>query len=206
MKIIDVIQGSPEYHAAHRGVPSASQFHRIITPKTGKLSAQADGYINELIAEKYSLLPPLQYGIPKSPALAHGVECEAEARLWYELETNCDVRQVGFCLSDDGRFGCSPDGLIGEEGGLELKCPQGHIQAGYVRAGTLPDEYKAQVHGSLIVTGRKWWDFLSYSPGLPPLCIRVERTPYANSLTVALEDFWTRYQDALKLFAQKDEP
>ena len=190
-------QGSDTWFDLRKGVLTASRMGRILTPKTGKLSAQADGLINELIGEKLSLIPPEGVENYTNRSMRWGNICEAEARSWYAMERNLEVQQVGFLQTDDGRFGASPDGLVGEDGGLELKCPQSSTQVGYLLAGELPGDYRAQVHGSLIVSGRAWWDFLSYSPGLAPLLVRVVPDEYTRQLRVALEMFWEKYQEAL---------
>lgn len=201
MRVIECEQLSLAWFEGRRGIPTASNFGRILTPKTMRLAAAADEYIAELIGEQLSSLPLLDR--PMSAAMQHGVECEPEARDYYCLTRGVEVRRVGLCLTDDGRFGCSPDGLVDvsgtdTQGGLELKCPQGKTQVGYLLAGTLPDEYRAQVHGSLIVTGRAWWDFLSYSPGLPPLLLRVTADEYTAKLRAALDEFHVRLTDTLR--------
>lgn len=198
MKIFTCVQYSPAWWAVRRGIPTASQFDRVITPRTLKPSAQADAYIAELIADRACQTPPFFTERPMSRDAANGLNMEPEARKWYALAADVEVQQVGFCLSDCGRFGCSPDGLVGTGGGLELKCPALKTHVRYLQAGTLPDEYKAQVHGSLLVTGRDWWDFVSYAPGLPPLRIRVEPDEFTGKLAAALDDFWAKYQRALE--------
>jgi putative phage-type endonuclease len=196
MKTFMFEQYSPEWWAIRKGVPTASSFDKIITAKTMKPSASQDDYICELIADRVTEAVP-EEDRPMSKAMAAGLEMEPEARRWYELECDQDVVQVGFCLDDKGRFGCSPDGLVGDDGGLELKCPMAKTQAKYLLAGTLPDEYKGQVHGQMIVTGRKWWDFASYCPGLPPLLIRVTPDAYTDALRAEMEKFWAKYMAAL---------
>lgn len=197
MKIIDCVQGSPEWWEAKRGVPSASNFDRIITPKTGKLSASAKGYIAELIAE--SVQPTSEVVCTK--AMMNGIETEPEARRWYEMACDLEVKQVGCCFTDDGRFEASPDGLVGEDGGLELKCPLLKTHVSYLLDGGLPDEYKCQVHGNLIVTGRSWWDFVSYAPGLPALVVKVKPDAFTDQMRCALEMFWKNLEDARLLIA-----
>ncbi len=193
MKLIECVQGSPEWWEARRGVPTCSEFGRILTPKTMKVSSSADKYIAELIADRVCLTPNYFTDRPTSRDMEHGTNSEPEARRFYEMERGVDVTQVGFYLDDEGRFGGSPDGLVGEEGGLELKCPKLSTQVEYLLAGTLPDEYKAQVHGHLIVSKRPWWDFMSYAPGLEPFIIRVEPDAFTRELKVGLEMFWDKY-------------
>lgn len=191
MKIIECQQGTPEWFEARRGIPSASNFHKILTAKTGKLSAAADDYAIQLIAERIRFDPPYMAG-PANAAMRHGIECEPEARSYYEFQKSVTVREVGFCVSDCGRFGCSPDGLVDDDGGLELKCVQPATQVAYLLDGGLPAEYRTQVHGELIVTGRQWWDFLSYCVGFPPLLVRVVPDDYTKLLADALEHFANR--------------
>ena len=195
MKTFMCAQYSPEWWTIRRGVPTASEFDRIMTPKKRTYSAGAGGYIAQLIADTACLNPNFFTDRPQSRAMADGINNEPEARRYYELIAEHHVQQVGFCLTDDGRFGCSPDGLVGDDGGLELKCPQLNTQAKYLVKGELPLEYMCQVHGQLIVTGRKWWDFLSYAPGLAPLLVRVEPNDFTDLLRVHLERFWTQYQE-----------
>lgn len=198
MIIVDCEQLSLEWWQTRRGVPTASQFNRIITPAKRRYSSQARKYACELVAELRDFNPPWlsNQGRPyRSTAMQNGVDTEPEARRWYEVERNTDVTRVGFCLSDDLRFGCSPDGLIGDDGGLELKCPLLATQAEYLDAGVVPLEYLPQVHGSLIVTGRQWWDFMSYAPGLPPLLIRVVPDDFTEALRTCLDRFHEEYQE-----------
>ncbi len=167
-----------------------------MTPAKRQYSAQARKYACELIADASELIPPYfsgRGGPVRNSEMQYGVDTEPEARRWYALERDTDVKQVGFCLSDDLRFGCSPDGLVGEDGGLELKCPLLKTHAEYLDDGGLPLEYVPQVHGSLIVTGRKWWDFMSYAPGLKPLLIRVFPDDFTEALRKCLDRFWTEY-------------
>lgn len=172
----------------------------VVTELASELSEAANEYICELVAERLCLIAPVEKTL--NGAMRHGVEFEPEARRWFEFDAGVDVEQVGFITTDDGRFGCSPDGLVGECCGLELKCPQGKTHVGYLMNGGLPDEYKAQVHGSMIVTGRTSWWFLSYCPGLPPLKLLVLRDEYTDKLAAALELFHERYAEALARFSK----
>ena len=203
MKIIDCVQGSQEWHDARRGVPTASEFQRILPPKTRKAGAGARSYLEELVGDKFSIYYRENAEHFTNRAVRWGQQTEAEARKWYSLETNLDVEQVGFVLSDCGRFGCSPDGLVGEDGGLELKCPQANTHVRYLLDGELPLDYWGQVHGALIVTGRAWWDFLSYAPGLPPLLVRVTPNDYTEALRKELDVFWEQLESALELVGSR---
>ena len=188
MKIFDFQQYTAEWWEARRGVPTASEFHRIISPKKWEYAAGAQGYIHDLIAEVYDPMYGRhdQYA---SRAMAVGTHLEPEARRFYEFSQSCEVQQVGFCLTDDGRFGCSPDALVGEEGGLELKGPAYKTQVKWLLDGGVPPDHLAQCHGFLIVTGRPWIDFLSYCPPLPSLFLRVERDDRTEALGTALRKF-----------------
>ncbi|MBY0515118.1 MAG: YqaJ viral recombinase family protein [Gemmataceae bacterium] len=203
MKVVNCVQYSPEWWEARRGVPTASRFDRILTPKTSKPSSQQEPYTHELIADRVRFDPRVVTDRPMNAAMRHGVDCEPEARDWYALEGNHDVQQVGFCLTDDGRMGCSPDGLVGTDGLLEIKCPEPKTHVGYLMAGTLPDEYRCQVHGQLLVTGRRWCDFFSYCPGFDPFLIRVAPDEFTDRLASELARFVDRLDAAWAAFVAK---
>lgn len=168
---LDVEQGSAAWIQARLGIPTASQFHRILTPKTLRVSEAASGYRNELLAEWL-------LGEPASDELSQFVQRgtveESAARRFYELERDVDVEPVGFLLTDDRRAGCSPDGFVGQDGGLELKVPSASVHVGYLLEAA-GDKYKAQIQGNLWISEREWWDFVSYHPSLPPALVRFSR-------------------------------
>ena len=167
-------QGTDAWLAARLGKPSASMFSKLIT-MTGKPSASADAYINQLLGERITGKSEPHY---QSEAMALGNEREPLARADYEYISGNKVDEYGFILDDSESYGCSPDGLIGDsnEGGLEIKCPAQTTQAGYWRD---PEsgvkKYYQQIQGCMWVTGRKWWDFFSYHPDMPHVLVRVER-------------------------------
>ncbi len=171
MKILEAEQGTQEWLDARLGRPSASQFHKLIT-SSGKPSTQADSYINTMIAERL-----MGYSEPVyvTDAMQRGTDLEPEARELYEFISDVKVQEVGFILDNSGEFGCSPDGLIGEEGGLEIKCPAPHNHIAWSRKGVCPAKHYAQVQGCMYITERKWWDFMSYHPDMKPFIVRVER-------------------------------
>lgn len=201
----DIIQGSREWADIRMGRPTASEFHRIITAVKAELSEGSGGYIDQLISETILVakgMYPERIETFTSRPMDHGRETEEEARLFLAKEQpGMEVRKVGFITTDDGRFGASPDSLLwangGWVGGAEIKCPTPAVQVKRLREGRLPNESKAQVHGSLAVSGLPFWDYLSYCDGLEPFLLRVVPGPYTVKLTMALQSFWANYQAAL---------
>jgi hypothetical protein len=185
MRIINCEQGSPEWLQARLGVPSASSYSKLITT-TGKASAQAEAYINQLVAERITGEPSF---FQVTDPMQRGMDLEPEARVRYEMETGNLVEQVGFLMHDTLEAGASPDGLVGEEGGLEIKCPMRSTHVEYLRNGRLPSKYIQQVQGCLWISGRDWWHFMSYHPKMTPLIIRVYRDEvFIKALELAVID------------------
>ncbi len=190
-------QKSPEWFAIRRGRPTCSRFDQILTPKKGEPSSAQETLINELIAEA---LEEQGEGLT-TRAMDEGSALEGEARAAYELEFDPPaMSQVGFVLSTCGRFGGSPDSLVGDAGGLEVKCPIATTQISYLRGGILPTDYRCQVHGYMAVTGRSWWDFYSYRRGLPRFRVRVVRDEFTEKLTAELARFCDRYNQVRVTF------
>lgn len=171
MKIIECQQGTEEWFQARLGVPSASNFSKLVM-MNGKPSTQTDGYINALVAER---LTGQSTFVQTTDAMQRGTDLEPYARDKYQDITLNLVTQVGFCIHDEITAGASPDGLVEDDGGLEIKCPMPHTHVEYLREGKLPSKYFQQVQGCLWITGRSWWDFMSYHPQMKPLIVRVER-------------------------------
>lgn len=137
-----------------------------------------------------------QKALDYDAAVQRGIALEDLARETYEKRTGHQVTGVGLCLHDSGGFGCSPDGLVHAltagwvtgswQRGIEIKCPIPETHAKYLLAGTLPDEYRPQVHASMAVTGLDRWDFMSFCPGVPSLLITVERDAYTERMLAGL--------------------
>jgi len=193
MKIIDCVQGTPEWFAARCGIPTASNFDKIVTSK-GEPSKQRTKYLYQLAGESITGIQEETY---QNATMQRGIEMEAEARNLYSMTTGEELKEVGFCLSKG--VGASPDGLVGEKGGLEIKCPNLATHVGYLLENTLPTDYFQQVQGNLLVTGREWWTFMSYYPGIKPLIIKVNRNEiFIKSLEVELEIFCRELQQIIK--------
>ena len=178
---LDCEQGTREWIEARLGIPTATGFSRIVTPG-GKISKSREAYWGDLLAE-WVLQEP-QDDVPNLYWIERGEALEPEARRYYSFHADVDAVTVGFVFRDALKtVGCSPDGLVGEDGLLELKCPKAGHHIAWLARGVVPQEHISQLQGQLWVTGRHWVDFMSYHPGLPPFIIRVEPEP--------------RYQDAL---------
>lgn len=183
IEIIDCEQGTPEWHQARCGVVTASRFKDVLAKGEGKTR---DKYLRELASE--TLRGWVEDDGFTNANLERGHAQEDDARRMFAFAARVETRQVGFVRN--GRVGCSPDSLIGDDGGLEIKCALGHIQIDRLKRGALPTEHAAQVQGSLWVTGRKWWSFVSYAPDLPLFKLRVERDePYIANLAKAVDAF-----------------
>jgi hypothetical protein len=192
MKILEMEQRSAEWYKVRCGIPTASSFDKIITTQ-GKPSTQRKKYLYQLAGERLGGVVDETY---QSFAMQQGVLKEGEAKLLYLMTSGEKVKEVGFCLSDCGRYGASPDGLIGENGAYEVKCPLIQTHVGYLIENDVPTDYYTQVQGQLLVTGREWSDFMSYFPGLRPLIIR--ETPdkaFQEALKRELESFCSELEE-----------
>lgn len=172
MKFIECPQGTPEWHAARAGKITASCFADAISRCTrksgsrdaGDPTAVAERYAADLAIERISGQPHGEP--PKAWILERGHEMEAAARMHYEARTGSFVTEAGICVTDDGIFGYSSDGLVDDDGLIEVKAPidSSKILAMWETGDT--SEYDHQMQGGLWITGRKWCDFLMYVPDL----------------------------------------
>jgi hypothetical protein len=168
LQIINCEQGTPEWFQARLGIPTASEFSTVMAKGEGKVRR---AYMLKLAGEVLTGEPMETY---KNGAMERGTLMEDEARDAYCFIKNVEVRRVGFIRN--GLAGCSPDSLVGDDGGLEVKSAAAHIQIERLIKNDLPPEHKAQVQGSIWIAEREWWDFTSYGGAkLPPLIVRVRR-------------------------------
>lgn len=166
-------QGSLEWLQLRSGIPTSSELDSLITPKFEVKTGQGPkSYVAAKVAEAWQggPLPSFQ-----SFAMEQGSLIEAEVFDWCSFTLDMPIVRVGFIGSDDAKFGGSPDGLLGEHSGIEIKAPAAHTQAAYIINGVLPPEYEHQVHGCLYLTQRPEWKFVSYRRGFPALVLTVER-------------------------------
>lgn len=188
MKIIDCQQGTPEWLHARLGIPTASEFANLVTPKKFEISKSTDAYMMRKLAERWTGRPCESFS---GGWLEQGSLRETEALPWFAFEYDVEIQRVGLITAWDGRIGCSPDGLIrGKQIGLECKSPATYTHIGYLLDGTLPAAYRAQVQGGMLVTGFDRWVFFSYCRGFPKLVLTVDRDESDQAvLAEALEGF-----------------
>lgn len=161
----EVEQGSDEWLQLRLGKATASRFKDILAiTKSGNESAARAKYRAELVAERLTGRSPERY---RSAAMEFGSETEATARTSYSLLTGNLVDPGPFIQHDTLMTGASPDGLVGDDGTIEIKCYELHNHIAALRSGKMPPEHKAQVQGQLWLARRSWCDFISFAPELP---------------------------------------
>lgn len=198
MKIrTDLEQNSLDWLVARAGVVTASEFDNLLTPKFEPRKGQTpETYLWRKLAERWTGGPLPGY---QTLDMEAGQIRESEAIPAYEFEHSEQIQRVGFVTTDDERVGCSPDGLIGDDGGIEVKCPMAHTHVGYLLGGEVPEQHLTQVHGSIYVTGRKWWRFMSYRRGFPMLVKLVERDDaIQRKIDATLKSFLSRFDSEWK--------
>jgi hypothetical protein len=218
----DVKQGTHEWALLRLGVPTSSAFGRIITPSKHDFSASAITYIGELIQERlaYPDFPPRVENFGNR-AMEYGVINEESACRAYSLMTGNELAHGGFYMTNDRRFGSSPDRRVitdsGTVAGLtEMKCPLGKTHMKWLLGpgdaaarsrweslDKLPLDHLCQCHGELIVSELPWVDFFSCADACQDICIRVVPNAFTLKMRVALERFWKLYISTLEGLAIK---
>ena len=188
MRIHNVEQGSEEWFALRLGVPSASRFKDLLTP-TGKPSASAEKYMHELLAEKMS---GKRFDSFDTFHMKRGRDLEPEAANVFSFQTDLICREIGFVTNDDQTVGCSPDRLIQDLSGLEIKCPMHTTHVKYLidfhNNNQMPPEYYAQVQGTMMLMDLPDYWFMSYHPDLPNLIMKIDRDDkYIANLSAAID-------------------
>jgi predicted phage-related endonuclease len=183
-----VEQGTADWQQLRCGCPTASRFADVLAKgRGGGESVTRRKYLLSIVAER------LTQEVSESYSNAHmdrGKALEAEARDLYSFRTGADVRQVAFIRNTQIGAGASPDGLIGDDGMLEIKTRLPELHLELLLTGGLPSEHKAQVQGQMMIAGRQWVDYVSYWPKLPLYVIRVERDEeYISLLRASVKVF-----------------
>lgn len=193
LEIFDCEQRSDEWYALRCGCVTATGLENVLNKKTGRGT-----YMMKLLGERMTGVCVSGY---TNASMEYGIETESFAREAYEEIHDVRVKEVGFVKSQKW-VGCSPDGFIGKDGELEIKCPDASTHCGYILKGVFPTKYKLQVQSQMWITGRKWCDFVSYRPDMKQQklwVIRVEADlELHKELTVETEKF-------LKELAEKED-
>lgn len=209
MKIHEVLQKSEEWLRLRAGIVTASELDSLVTPKFEiRKGKTPESYLAKKVAEKWigGPLPSFQ-----SAQMDQGNILEEDAIPFFSLQFDVEIQRYGFCTTDDGRAGCSPDGVIlksersPRDEGLEIKCPEMHTHVRYLLDNCVPDDYIAQVHGSMYVTGLDSWLFLSYRKHMPPLTIRVQRDEkFDSQIHKAISEFNERLDEAYAFVVKRN--
>jgi predicted phage-related endonuclease len=199
----DFDQGSGAWMQARCGLITCSELDRILTP-TLKIAdnAKTRAHCWELAAQRITQYVEPQY---ISDSMLRGHEDEILARELYSKHY-APVEQCGFVTNNRFGFtlGCSPDGLVGDDGLIEVKSRCQRFQVQTIAEGQMPDDFVLQVQGQMLVTGRKWCDFISYSGGLPMVTIRVEPDEQIqNAIVDAAAKFEARINDVVGTYGKQ---
>ena len=169
--IHDVEQRSEAWDRLRLGIPTSSDFAKIVTPSR-EPSKQWQALAYQKIAERLLNRMIDHY---TSPAMERGQIVEEEAADWYEFDRNVSTQKVGFITDDAGTMGCSPDRFVGTIGLLEIKCPLPQTQIEYLLTGKAQRQYMPQLQGQLLIAEREWVDILCWHDELPRVIVRVQR-------------------------------
>jgi putative phage-type endonuclease len=188
-----IAQGSDEWHKICRlGKVTASRIADVMAKGKSGEAATREDYRTELVVQRLTNEPGESF---TNAAMEWGTQTEPMARIAYEAHANVFVEQVAFVDHPTIEwFGCSPDGLVGETGLVEIKCPASKAHIKYLLGGKPPAKYVPQMQCQMAVTGREWCDFVSYDPRLPEdlqlFVVRLERDEeYIKAMEAEVEKF-----------------
>ncbi len=186
MKIVDCIQGSPEWFAARVGKVSASRIADMTAKTKSGYSTSRANYAAELVAERLTGTKAEKY---TNGAMQWGTEQEPVARTIYEFMHNATVTEVGVVIHDRIDMSCaSPDGLVGDDGLIEIKCPLTSTHIETLRGGSIDGKYIKQMQWQMACTGRLWCDYVSFDPRMPgDMQVHIQRVPRDGVMIVDLE-------------------
>ena len=179
--MLDMAQGTAEWHAARCGLITASKISDVMSKGRGSApSATRATYMAQLAAER--LTGKSADGFT-NPAMEWGPETEPQARAEYTMRTGVMIEEVGFVPHPSiANSGASPDGLAGEDGLVEIKCPNTSTHITTLRGGSIKGGYAYQMQWQMACTGRDWCDFVSFDPRLPDkIAMKITRVPRDNA-------------------------
>ena len=197
-------QGSPEWLALRAGKVTASRVSDVMAKTT---TAAYQNYMADLIAERLTGQKAESF---TNAAMQWGVDKEPQARVEYEIKTGSLVEQVAFVEHPTIQmFGCSPDGYVGDDGLIEIKCPNTSTHIEYLRKEKPSAKYVPQMQCQMAVTGRKWCDFVSFDPRLPEklqlFIVRLERDDeYISKMEVVVQEFLNEVTSAVSGLKERE--
>lgn len=209
MNALDLEQGSEAWRAARCGSLGASVVHEAVARTKTGFGASRANRMATLVIEQLTGVPMDTY---QNAAMLHGTETEPEARIAYEFYADVDVAQIGLALHPDiGGTHASPDGLVGIDGLLEIKCPQPAQHLSTLLGEPIADKYQIQMQWQMKCCDRAWCDFVSYSPAFPEsMKLHVVRVPRDDARIAALEadviDFLNELRLTVHRLRSKYEP
>ena len=173
----DIVQGSAEWFQQRCGKATASRISDIVAKTRSGWSASRANYAAQLISERLTGRPADTYS---NAAMQWGIDTEPQARQAYQFISDNEVIEVGFIDHPKIKMtGASPDGLIGKDGLVEIKCPNTATHIDTLLAGTVDGKYITQMQWQMACTDRKWCDFVSFDPRMPEamtlFIVRVDR-------------------------------
>lgn len=196
-------QRTPEWYAARLGKVTASRISDVTaTIKTGEATSRRN-YRAEKVLERISGIP--QENTYVNGAMAYGIEKEAQARAAYCFDANVDVEEWGFINHPDiNEAGASPDGLVGEDGLVEIKCPEASGYLSALLGQDIDKKYIQQMQWQMACTGRQWCDYVVYREGLDLVRRRVMRDDKTIAeLEAEVRTFLAEVEDTLETLARR---
>jgi hypothetical protein len=185
IRVVECVQNSPEWYQARCGLITASQLDKVLSTKRGDLTRSR--YMRTLASELVTGVPGENF---TTPAMERGHALQAEAEAAYAFVTDTEVSHVGFLINDHLALGCSPDGLLGSAGILEVKTKRGDIMVDVLLRDEVPAEHIPQCQGLCWIAEREWVDLVCYWPGMPLFMRKVPRDEhYINMLASEVERF-----------------
>lgn len=198
-------QGTPEWFAQRLGKVTASRVADIIAKTQSGAAASRKNYLAQLVAERLTGQAADSF---KSGAMQHGTETEPMARMAYETETGQMVTEVAMIQHPKIEMaGASPDGMVGDDGLVEIKCPNTSTHIATLMADKAPSGYMAQMQWQMACTGRAWVDFVSFDPRMPEdMQLFIKRVPRDEKLIAEYEaeviKFLTEVQETVDKLIQ----
>lgn len=181
-----IVQGTDEWKALRLGKVTASRVSDVVAKTKSGYSAGRANYAAQLIAERLTGTVAESY---TNAAMQHGTETEPEARAAYEFYQGVTVKEVAFVPHPKiDQAGCSPDGLVDDDGLVEIKCPQSATHLETLLGQAVPSKYETQMQFQMACTGRSYCDFVSYDPLMPEnMRLFIKRVPRDDARIKELE-------------------